>query len=113
MEAVHAHWRSVEGLLLADSELIDAMVALGLRGSQIGALERENPRMAAQQIGSASDEFVKRCDRALKRVYAGLDCRAIAPMLLIEATRALRPNFNIRASVRLTADGTTHSFSND
>jgi hypothetical protein len=104
--------RSFNSLLVGDSLLIEAFVKLGVDAHDVGCLV-QNGQGAAKAISNAADSFVKTCHLRLKRLYAGKDFQCLLPVLLMEATRALRPEFPISASLRLRrSGGTSHVFRN-
>jgi hypothetical protein len=113
VNSVKKQRRSLSSLLVGDTVLVEAFVRLGLDGHEIGNLVRKDSRQAAKAISSAAEAFVKSCHTRLKRLYAGADFQFVLPLLLIEATRALRPEFPIRAALRVRAGGgASHVFVN-
>ena len=105
--------RSMNSLLVGDTVLVEAFVRLGLDAHQAGKLVRGDARQAAKAISTARDTFVKSCHIRLKRHYAGADFQSLLPKLLIEATRALRPEFPMRATLRIQKEsGASHVFVN-
>ena len=85
---------------------------LGLQGNEIGRLAVKDPTGAAKVLGSACEAFEKSCRAVLRRVYCAIDFRAFAPMLLIEATRALRPTAPISATLRIEGGAQSYALSN-
>ena len=113
VNSVKKQRRSLSSLLVGDTMLVEAFVRLGFDGHEIGNLVSKDSRQAAKAISSAAETFVKSCHVRLKRLYAGMDFQFVLPLLLIEATRALRPEFPIRATLRVrVGGGASHVFVN-
>jgi hypothetical protein len=114
VNAVKKQRRSLSSLLVGDAQLVEAFVRFGVDAHQAGSLVQNASRQSAvKAISTAADNLVRSCHPRLRRLYAGTDFQCLLPMLLIEATHALRPHFPIRAALRLrTAGGESHVFVN-
>ena len=106
--------RMLNTLLAADAFFVEALLNLGLRGHAFRQAVAGNPGQAVKELARFAGDFVTRLQRRLRRLYAGRDFLALGPLLLIEATRALRAARRqpapSSAILRLTAGAVEQTF---
>jgi len=89
LASVQQRPRLLNSLLVADADLIEALVKLGCRGAELRTLAGKNPSSAVRALSRFAAEFVKAFHSRLRRLYAGREFLSLGAMLLVEATRAL------------------------
>jgi len=89
LDSVQRRPRLLHSLLVADADLIEALVKLGCRSCELRMLAEKDPASAVRALSRFAAEFVKAFHSKLKRLYAGREFLSLGAMLLVEATRAL------------------------
>lgn len=89
LEPVSERRRFLNAILEAERLAIDSLINLGIHCHEITSLHATDRAEATRQISMFAKPWVKSFRSTLKSVLPGLDCSALAPILLIEATRAL------------------------
>lgn len=112
LAAVERRPRLLNGLLLADTSLVDALIRLGLAAREFHAERQRNLRRAVNDLTRFSDHFVAAFHRPLRRLCGPQDCSSLGPLLLLEATRALRPGTPLSAVLRITMGDLDQTFVN-
>jgi hypothetical protein len=90
LASVRRRPRLLHSLLVADAFLIDALVNLGCRGSQLRRESASDPAAAVKSLCRFAADFVKAFHGRLKRLYGGQEFLALGSLLLVEATSALQ-----------------------
>ena len=107
LAAVERQPRLLNGLLLADTFFVDALIRLGL-----AAREFNIQRQAVKELARFSEDFVATFHHRLRRLYGGQDFPSLGALLLIEATRALRPDTPLPAVLRIAMGDLEQTFVN-
>lgn len=106
---VGRHPRAAASILTTESFVIEEFVRLADMLREIKALLIQPTTNTVKQLAHFVDEFVLSLHRRLRRVNH-TDCSAIAPLLLLQATAALRPEVPVVATLTVDTDGRTTTF---
>jgi hypothetical protein len=92
------------GLLIADNRLLEEMLQFGECCRELRATAVRDPRAALRKMAGFIPGFVRAFEGRLDRLYNGAGFASLAPLLLIEATRALPPGGRLPVDARLTIE---------
>lgn len=112
LAAVERHPRLLNKLLVADTFFVDAVIGLGLAAREFKAGRQANLHRAVPDLNRFSGDFTARFHRPLRRLYSGQDFPSLGSLLLLEATRALRPGAPLSAVLRITMGELEQTFVN-